>query len=84
MRTTIRIDDSIHRRAKARAAETQQSISAFIEDAVRESLRPRRTPGIELPELPTIGGGVVAGIALTDMRSVHEAMDCDKRLDLQR
>ena len=39
MRTTITIDESLYRRAKARAAQTGRTVSEVIGDAVREALR---------------------------------------------
>ena len=76
MRTTIRIDDDLYRRAKARAAETGRSVGELIEDAVRASLQPRPLPAEELPDLPVFGGsGVVAGVDLTSNAALRDAMD---------
>lgn len=76
MRTTIRIDDDLYRRVKARAAETGRSVGEVIEDAVRASLQPRPLPVSELPELSVFGGsGVIAGIDLTSNAALRDAMD---------
>lgn len=44
MRTTIQLDDSLFRRAKAAAAAAGIPLSSLIEDSLRESLRDA-TPG---------------------------------------
>jgi hypothetical protein len=76
MRATIRIDDDLYRRAKARAAETGRSVGEVIEDAVRASLQPRPLQTGELPDLPVFGGsGVVGGIDLTSNAALRDAMD---------
>jgi len=77
MRTTIRIDDALYRRAKAHAARTGRTVSEVIEDAVRETLRPRpaRAPK-KLPELPVYGGsGVMPGVEIADSRALRDRMD---------
>jgi Ribbon-helix-helix protein, copG family len=77
MRTTIRIDDALYRRAKAHAARTGRTVSEVIEDAVRETLRPRpaRAPK-ELPVLPVYGGsGVIPGVEIADSRALRDRMD---------
>lgn len=76
MRTTIRIDESLYRQAKSRAAITGRTVSEVIEDAVRESLRPRRPETVELAPLPTDGGsGVLLGVDLADPGSLLDRMD---------
>jgi metal-responsive CopG/Arc/MetJ family transcriptional regulator len=42
MRTTISIDGSLLRRAKRHASQTDRSLSALIEDALRETLARRQ------------------------------------------
>ena len=49
MRTTIRIDDDLYRRAKASVARRGQTVGELIEDAVRLVLRPRNTAVAEIP-----------------------------------
>jgi len=43
MRVTIRLDDQLHAEAKRWAAENGRTLSAVIEDAVREMLARRKT-----------------------------------------
>ncbi len=38
VRTTLRLDDNLIREAKARAAQSGRTLTAFIEDAIRQSL----------------------------------------------
>lgn len=77
MRTTIRIDDALYRRAKAHAARSGRSVSGLIEDAVRAALQPkRRTPTEPLPELPVFGGsGLMPGVDLANGAALRDLMD---------
>jgi hypothetical protein len=75
VRTTIRIDGELYRRAGAAATRSGRSVGEFIEDAVREALGPARTlTGIR--PLPRFGGsGVLPGVHLADRRSLLDTMD---------
>jgi hypothetical protein len=76
VRTTIRIDDGLYRRAKAEAARSGRSVSELIEDAVRTSLGRRGTPPGEPPGLPTFGGGgTMPGVDLDDSGRLRDLMD---------
>lgn len=75
MRTTIRLDDALLRRAKARAAATGRSLNDFIADAVRAALAAGRTAGRSV-DLPTFPGGVLLpGVDLDDTASLLELME---------
>jgi plasmid stability protein len=75
MRTTIRLDDGLLRRAKARAAASGRSLNDFIADAVRAALAVGRQPG-RVVELPTFPGGVLLpGVDLDDTASLLELME---------
>ena len=50
MRTTIRIQDELYRRAKSRAAAGGRSVGEFIEDAIRDALDSRTTSPADLPD----------------------------------
>ena len=52
MRTTIYIDDALLAEAKQVAARTGRSLTAVVEDALRESLHRRPTPPTELSSCP--------------------------------
>ena len=77
MRTTIRLDDNLLRRAKAVAAANGTSLNQVIEDAVRAALA-ARTPAarVKEPDLPTYGGrGLRAGVDLDDNATLLDVMD---------
>jgi hypothetical protein len=77
MRTTIRLDDSLLRRAKAQAAATGRSLNDFIADAVRAALAPRPARGSEQDiELPTFRGrGLQPGVDLDDTAALLDLME---------
>jgi hypothetical protein len=84
MRTTIRMDDELYRRVKARAAAEGRPVAEVISDAVRMALA--RQPAAEsLPALPTYGGsGVLPGVDLSSNASLREVMDADAPVDALR
>lgn len=76
MRTTIRLDDHLLTQAKKHAAETGKTLTAIVEQALRESLA-RRSPKAEIKpvRLKTVkGGGVRAGVDLDDSASLLDLM----------
>ena len=77
MRTTIRIDDALYRRAKSLAAQSGRTVSDVIEDAVRASLSAKPPSGsVGIPDLPVFGGsGVQPGVDLSDNASLRDLMD---------
>lgn len=82
MRTTIRLDDHLFREAKKLAAESGRTLTAVIEDALRETLaRARgRRAGKRPPRLPTFSGALRPGIDLDSNASVLDAMEGDEWL----
>ena len=77
MRTTIRLDERLFAEAKKYAAESGQTLTSVIADALRETLARRRAPGKrKLVRLRTIKGtGVRAGVDLDDTASLLEHME---------
>lgn len=77
MQTTIRVDDSLLARARELAARNGQTLTAVIEDAVREVLARQSRPVDGPPvRLPTVGGrGPRAGVDLDDNASLLQMMD---------
>ncbi len=77
MRTTIRMDDDLLRRAKERAARTGTTLTRVIEDAVRQLLARRRVNQVREPvRLPTFcGEGLQPGVDLDDTAALVELMD---------
>lgn len=77
MRTTIRLDDHLLTEAKERAARQRVTLTAVIEQALRESFsrRQERPPGRAV-KLPTWGkGGLRPGVDLDDSASLLDLMD---------
>jgi hypothetical protein len=78
MRTTVRLDDDLLRDAKQLAAKTGRSLTALIEDALREQIirhRERRTrKKVELPVFRN-GRGLQPGIELDDSASLWDLAD---------
>jgi hypothetical protein len=77
VRTTINLSDPLLAQARRRAAETGRTLTAFIADAVRESLA-RRRDGQELPpvRLTTFRGtGVQPGVDLDDSAALEDLMN---------
>ena len=75
MRTTIRLDDALLRRAKAQAAATGRSLNDFITDAIRAALapRPRASRRVELPTFK--GGSLLPGVDLDDTSALLDLME---------
>jgi hypothetical protein len=77
MRTTITIDEHLLAEAKQAAARTGRTLTAVIEDALRESLArqaPARQP--RRVKLPTFGrGGLMAGVDLDGSAALVDLME---------
>jgi hypothetical protein len=73
------MDDQLLRRAKWVAVETNRTLTAVIEDALRESLARRDAVARAAPvTLPTVGGrGVRPGVDLDDSAALLDLMDND-------
>jgi hypothetical protein len=77
MRTTIRLNDKLLRQAKRHAAGSGRTMTAIIEDALREALARRRRP----PQGPRIrlttvkGKGPLPGVDLDDGASLLDRME---------
>jgi hypothetical protein len=78
MRTTINFDDDLLAEAKQIAARTGRTLTAVVEDALRESLHRRHRTSLPAVELPTFGeGGVQPGVDLDDSAALLELMEQD-------
>ena len=77
MRTTIRLDDELLKEVKQLAAKSERSVSAVIEDALREMLyRRRRMANREPVRLPTDSGkGLQRGVDLDNSASLLDLME---------
>lgn len=77
-RTTIRLPDDLLREAKMRAAERDISLTALVEEALREALsRSEKEESRRKPvSLTTAGGtGVQPGVDLDDTASLLDLME---------
>ena len=77
MRTTVRLDDDLLRQAKALAARTGRTLTAVIEDGLREALaRQRKRQERPRVALPTFKGkGLRPGVDLDDTAGLLDILD---------
>lgn len=77
MRTTIRIDEQLLKEAKQLAIQRKKSLTAVIEDALRESLGRQGAARQRSPvRLPTFDGqGLHPGVDLDDSASLLDLME---------
>jgi len=77
MRTTINLPDEVLARLKRLAAESGTTVTALIEDAVRETLARRARRAQAAPvTLATFGeGGLQPGIDLDDSAALLDVME---------
>jgi hypothetical protein len=77
MRTTLRLNDQLLRAAKKNAAETGRTLTAVIEDALRQALacgkRAEKAPPFELPTLHL--GETLPGVDLDNSAALLELME---------
>ena len=76
MRTTVRLDEHLLAEAKKRAAESGSTLTAVLEEALRESLARRKAHAKAKPvRLVTVkGGGVRQGVDLDDSAALLDLM----------
>lgn len=77
MRTTVRLDEHLLAQVKRHAVESGKTLTAVLEEALRESLARRATSAKAKPiRLKTFkGDGVRAGVDLDDSASLLNLMD---------
>ena len=77
MRTTINLPDDLLAQLKKRAAESGTTLTALIEDALREALaRRRRRPQARQVQLTTYGaGGLQPGVDLDNAAALSDLME---------
>ena len=76
MRTTIRLADDLLTEAKQRAARSGLTLTAVIEQALRESFSRRERREQPPVRLPSWGkGGVLPGVDLDDSASLLDLME---------
>ena len=78
MRTTINLDDALLAEAKQVAARTGRTLTAVVEDALRQSLYRRNPATRQAVELPVFGeGGTQPGVDLDDSAALLDLMEQD-------
>jgi plasmid stability protein len=77
MRTTLRLDDDLMAEVKLRAARTGKTLTAVIEDALRESLARQKQSSDRKPvKLITVSGnGLQPGVDLDDSAALLTLME---------
>ena len=74
------MEDSLLRRAKEAAAQRDTTLTAILEQALREWLdrqrRSRRRPRVDLP-VSRAGGGLLPGVTLDDSADLLDRMERD-------
>jgi hypothetical protein len=77
MRTTIRLDEELLKEAKHLAIRTGRSLTAVIEDALREALARQQAAEPHQPvSLVTVGGsGLRPGVDLDDSASLLDLLE---------
>lgn len=75
MRTTVRLDDHLLRRAKAHAARTGRTLTAPVEECLRQALDETVEADLEPYRVVTFSSGVRPGVDLDSNATVLEAMD---------
>lgn len=81
MRTTVRLDDRLLAEAKHLAARTGRTLTAVIEDALRESLARCKPANRRRPAtLPSYHGqGLQPGVDLDDSAALLDLMEAGER-----
>ncbi len=77
MRTTVRINDDILKRAKKRAANEGRTLTSLIEEALAVILsqpKARRRDRLKLP-VSSASGGVLPGVDLNRSCELEEVMN---------
>jgi hypothetical protein len=78
MRTTINLDDALLAEAKQVAARTGRTLTAVVEDALRQSLHRRHQTTRQAIDLPVFGeGGTQPGVDLDDSAALLDLMEQD-------
>lgn len=78
MRTTLDLDDELMRALKRQAAESGETMTSLIEDAVRKLLAPPKPPGKKRYRLnwrPVTGEGLLPGVDLNDRDRLYDVME---------
>ena len=76
MRTTLDLDETLVRKAKGRATDKGTTLTAIIEDALRQYLAPPRPAGKPFRlKLLTKKGRPVPGVNFADRDALYDRME---------
>lgn len=85
MRTTIRLNDQLLREAKRAAADSGRTLTALIEEALRERLARRKAaPPRDWIHLPTHPGGFAPGVDIDNSAALLDLMETAPRAQRKR
>ena len=87
MRTTVRLDERLLQQAKAFAAKERRTLTAVIDDALRQFLTrsaPQRSPRSDVRLITFRGGGLRPGVDLDDTASLVDVMETPDELEKRR
>lgn len=77
-RTTLRLDEHLMRQARQIAAETGRTLTAVVEDALREAIYRQQHQAKEArKELPTFSSELMPGVDLNNSASLLDMMEED-------
>ena len=75
MRTTLNIDEDIHRAAKVKAAEEGKTLTRVVEEALREHLNPSKQEKPFRLRWITERGTLMPGVNIDDRESLYDIME---------
>jgi predicted transcriptional regulator len=76
MRTTVRLDDDLLAAAKQRAAASHKTLSALVEDSLKQTLGLHQIQSRQWLAIKPFGAeGMLAGVHLDDSERLHDRMD---------
>ena len=81
MQTTLRIDDGVYRRAKAKSSELGLSLTRFFEEAVEDRLARLEQRPVRRIELPVSGA---KGPVLTDAELHRRLAAAEQQEDIRK
>lgn len=77
MKTTVNLDDELLRAAKRRAAARGTTLTAIIEESLREALTAKPTAPYSFA-MPVIDGGAPPLIDVANRRTIYDVLDTDE------
>jgi plasmid stability protein len=76
LKTTLNLDDRLLRSAKTRAAESDRTLTALVEEALRELLRQEASTVRRYRfSAKPVKGGLRPGVDLNDRDALYDLMD---------